>query len=336
MAKAKKTKSGNWRCLVYDHTTDEGKRIYKSFTAPTKKEAEYLASQYKMTNKETSVDLLFKDAANNYIESKKNTLSPTTIKGYQCIHRNNFPAIYHMKLSQFNSANVSAWIGSLSYLSPKTVKNIYGLFVAILDFNGVSHNFKVKLPQKRKIELYVPTDEEVKTVINHFKANNDKDMVIAIYLAAYGTLRRSEICALSAADVKGNCIRINKAAVYDGPDIVLKEPKTASSNRIIELPEFVIKYLPKRGKLVNITPHTLTNRFERCFYELEIKKFRFHDLRHYSASIMHAIGVPDVYIMERGGWKSDTTLKNIYRNSINDFQRKYINQTNDYFSKMQL
>ncbi|MCR5835918.1 MAG: hypothetical protein K6G88_05400 [Lachnospiraceae bacterium] len=39
-----------------------------------------------------------------------------------------------------------------------------------------------KLPQKRQIELYVPTDEEVKTVINHFRDNNDKDIVIAIYL----------------------------------------------------------------------------------------------------------------------------------------------------------
>ncbi|MBE5957701.1 MAG: site-specific integrase [Lachnospiraceae bacterium] len=336
MAKAKKTKSGNWRCLVYDYTNGDGKRIYKSFTAPTKKEAEYLATQFKFINKKNSVDSVFEDAVNSYIEAKKNTLSPTTIKGYQCIQRNNFSEIAHLRLSQFNSANVSSWIGSLSHLSPKTVKNIYGLFVAVLDFNGTNHDYKVKLPQKRQIELYVPTDEEVKTVINHFSDNNDKDMVIAIYLAAYGTLRRSEICALSASDVKGNCVRINKAAVYDGPDIVIKEPKTASSNRVIELPEFVINELPKRGKLVNITPHTLTNRFERCFNELEIKKFRFHDLRHYSASIMHAIGVPDVYIMERGGWKSDATLKNIYRNSLDDFQRKYIEQTNNYFSKMQL
>lgn len=45
--------------------------------------------------------------------------------------------------------------------------------------------------------------------------------------------------------------------------------------------------------------------------KLDIPHFRFHDLRYYSASIMHAIGVPDVYIMERGGWSSDKTLKKI-------------------------
>ena len=49
---------------------------------------------------------------------------------------------------------------------------------------------------------------------------------------------------------------------------------------------------------------------------------------------MHAIGVPDIYIMERGGWSSDKTLKAIYRNSLTDYQRKYTDMTNDYFSKL--
>jgi hypothetical protein len=39
MAKAKKLSSGNWRTLIYDHTDENGKRHYKSFTANTKKES---------------------------------------------------------------------------------------------------------------------------------------------------------------------------------------------------------------------------------------------------------------------------------------------------------
>ena len=63
--------------------------------------------------------------------------------------------------------------------------------------------------------------------------------------------------------------------------------------------------------------------------------FRFHDLRHYSASIMHAIGIPDQYIMRRGGWGSDTVLKAIYRNTLDDYQQKFADQTNAYFENMQ-
>ena len=41
MATAKKLPSGKWRALLYDYTDAQGKRHYESFTADTKKEAEY-------------------------------------------------------------------------------------------------------------------------------------------------------------------------------------------------------------------------------------------------------------------------------------------------------
>ena len=40
MAKAKKLPSGTWRCIA-SFTDEDGKYKQKSFTAPTKKEAEY-------------------------------------------------------------------------------------------------------------------------------------------------------------------------------------------------------------------------------------------------------------------------------------------------------
>ena len=48
MAKKGKNKlpSGNSRIQVYDYTDVDGKKHYKSFTAPTKKEAKFLAAQW--------------------------------------------------------------------------------------------------------------------------------------------------------------------------------------------------------------------------------------------------------------------------------------------------
>ena len=96
-----------------------------------------------------------------------------------------------------------------------------------------------------------------------------------------------------------------------------------------------IDMLPKNGKLVNINPSRVSDRFIKYLKRLNMRRFRFHDLRHYSASIMHAIGVPDVYTMERGGWSSDHTLKNIYRGSMDDFSRKFTDITNEHFSTIQ-
>ena len=46
MATAKKLPSGKWRCLAYIGKDENGKRQYKSFTADSKKEAEFLAASY--------------------------------------------------------------------------------------------------------------------------------------------------------------------------------------------------------------------------------------------------------------------------------------------------
>ena len=50
---------------------------------------------------------------------------------------------------------------------------------------------------------------------------------------------------------------------------------------------------------------------------------------------MHAIGIPDQYIMARGGWKTDTVLKAVYRNVINDEQKKFTDKINSHFTTMQ-
>ena len=49
--KAKKLPSGRWRCQVYLGKDKNGKNIYKSVTADTRKEAEYLAAEMQLTKK---------------------------------------------------------------------------------------------------------------------------------------------------------------------------------------------------------------------------------------------------------------------------------------------
>ena len=49
---------------------------------------------------------------------------------------------------------------------------------------------------------------------------------------------------------------------------------------------------------------------------------------------MHAIGVPDAYIMERGGWGNDGTLKNVYRHAMEDQREKMSDMTNGHFDAM--
>ena len=90
MATAKKLPSGAYRCLIFIGKDANGKRQYKSFTAGTKKEAEYLASQYLIEadqKKKQKSERLFCDELESYITGKEAVLSPSTIKGYKNIQR---------------------------------------------------------------------------------------------------------------------------------------------------------------------------------------------------------------------------------------------------------
>lgn len=341
MAKAKKLPSGKWRTLIYDFTDNDGKRHYKSFTAETKKESEYLAAKYvtdRVSKDDDYEDLSVGEAIRLYIDVKENTLSPSTIAGYETNFRNHYSNIFDKKIRSLDAPAIQRWVGDLSQrLSPKTVSNAYGLLHSALKmFKADDKMNGVTLPQQMVNIGYIPTDAEIQTLIKHLQAHS-QNLLIATCLSAFGTLRRSEICALTADDVRGNLLIINKAKVQDkhGKWIIKETPKNLSSNRIVEYPDFVINLLPKEGYLVNILPNSITSEFKKQLDKIGLPHFRFHDLRHYSASIMHAIGVPDVYIMQRGGWSDDKTLKRIYRNSLSDFQKKYTDQTNSYFNNMQ-
>ena len=83
--------------------------------------------------------------------------------------------------------------------------------------------------------------------------------------------------------------------------------------------------------MVTITPTALTNAFEHLVKACGLPHFRFHDLRAYSASIRHAIGIPDQYIMREGGWKTDTVLKAIYRRTMQDKEAEFSAKMNTHF-----
>jgi len=338
MATAKKLPSGSWRCQVYDYTDADGKRHYRSFTAETKKQAEKLAADYAVDKegKKPIPEYTLNEAIGAYCDLKSNVLSPSTLRGYRIMVKY-YGSFGNTTLKKINSDSIQRWInGFSSDHSPKTVKNAYGLIRSVMDAFAPDVRLRVTLPQKVRPELYVPSDGDVQAVLRHFIDKGDKDMEIAVYLAAFGTLRRSEVCALMADDVKDNVVHVHRAMVdMGGGKWTVKTTKTISSDRYIPMPEFVIEKLPKEGNIVNLTPNTLTRRFEEALKKLSIEKFRFHDLRHYSASILHALGMPDQYIMQRGGWSSDQTLKNIYRGIIEDYNKKYTAAALSHFDKMQ-
>lgn len=330
MAKAKKLPSGNWRVRVFAGRDASGKAIYKSFTAATKKQAEFLAAEYMAKKRQASQsaeDRTLSEAYQRYIEIKSNTLSPTTVREYRHSAARDFPELMPLRLSRITQESVQSAVNVMAAThSPKSVRNAHGLLCAVLRMFAPDIHLNTRLPQPSKSEIYVPTEAEVEQLVRSIEGT---EMLKAVLLAAFGSLRRSEVCALTVDDIRGDVVSVTKAMVWsDDKEWVIKPPKSKAGFRDVTMPDFVIERLtPKPGqkRIVCLVPTTITNFFSRDLRRAGMPHFRFHDLRHYQASILHAMGVPDKYIMERGGWKTDSTLKNIYQHTMSD-KRKEVEQ----------
>jgi integrase len=314
MSKPQKLPSGNWRVQV--SKTVNGKLVRKSFTDPDKRKAELMAAKWLAEQEEQAPQkLTLRQAYEKYIEMKNNVLSPTTIRAYKSMSKFTFQAIMDLPLDKISNTLVQIEVNELSAtVKPKSVRNAYGLLNAVVSTFCPNLTLRVTLPQKEKPSLYIPDDSEIKKLLKFVEGKN---IEIPILLAAFGPMRRSEICALTSEDLNGNVVTVNKALVRSGKEWQIKIPKTYSSYRQIEYPKFVIEKIKNiNGRLVEMTPNAITKMFEREIKKCGLPHFRFHDLRHYAVSTLHAINVPDKYIMSRGGWATNYTMNNVYNHTL--------------------
>ena len=341
MAKAKKLPSGSWRCQVYDYTAAQGKRHYKSFTvddpsAAGRREAERLAATWaaQKTTESNPSTMTLKAAFSAYIEAREAILSPATIREYKRSAKTDLQELMPIKICDLTQETIQQAINheALTH-SPKSVRNMHGLLSAVLQAYRPAFALRTSLPQKERPALYIPSDDEVRRIID---CASGTVMELPILLAAFGPMRRGEICALDSRDVSGNIVHVCRNMVRnDQNSWVIKQPKSYAGNRYIDYPDFVAKkWEGVTGRIVPLNPANISDRFQIILKHAGVPHFRFHDLRHYSASIQHALGIPDAYIMQRGGWSSDSVLKGVYRHALSNKAAEMSDIANQYFSEL--
>ena len=157
-------------------------------------------------------------------------------------------------------------------------------------------------------------------------------------LAAFGSLRRSEICALETSDFRKNVLTVSKAMVRDPDGIwVTKQPKTPGSARTVVLPAFVADMIDFSvpGRIIKCNPDALSNRFKRAIRFSGISNhFTIHSLRHYYVSIAHLLQISEAYTMKMGGWKTDYVMKKNYRSTFSDEEQRAQEKLNNHFSEL--
>lgn len=336
MATAKRLPSGNYRVNLYIGKDETGKRIYKSFTGPDKKkiEAEAALFLYKKSEREES-GLTVGESIDAYISSRSNILSPSTIRKYKSMRRTCYAAIQDKYIEKIKTSEIQAFVNDFSLChAPKTVDCMVGLLIASLKSSCPDRSFQIKRPAHKKTKFIIPTDKQIQTLISEAVSAH---IECAFILGAALGLRRSEISALTWADIDGEVLHVNKALVQDqSGEWIEKSTKTAAGTRDIPIPKYLVQKLlsikpdgaKQTDRIIPISPNALTKAFNRAKKRAGIT-CRLHDLRHYNASVMLALGVPDKYAMERMGHATPNMLKNVYQHIIDEKQKEVADLINE-------
>ncbi len=285
--------------------------------------------------------------ANTFLERIQHTRKPSTHEGYQQTLTHNIePMLGHLDLQAVTREKVKslAMAGLAKGQSPKTVQNIIRCLSSLLSHameDGLlSANPAVKpgkfLPKISKRRGINPLNrQEVATLLETAKAKASR--YYPIFLCAVRTgLRMGELLALQWEDLdfNGRCIQVSRNFTH----WKLTTPKSGESRRVdmsleltqalkdlklerqieagasgTDVPPWV--FCNERGGLMH--PHNLR---ERIFYGLlkkaELRRVRFHDLRHTFASLLLQNGESPVYVKEQMGHSSIQVTVDCYGHLI--------------------
>lgn len=351
MAKAKKLPSGNWRVQVFDYKDSSGKNHYRSYTAPTKAEAEYMAAFFKKNRppkEERGSEITVGQAIDKYIDLCA-TLSPTTIARYKNMRKFAFPDLMEMDVSDLDDDTVQIEINKEikrknqqtgNPLSAKTIRNEWALVSAALK-SQCNLIFNIKLPKVQRPPKELP---DPKIVIDAVKGT---DIELPCLLSIWLSFSLSEIRGFKCSSIRNGNIYVDQVLVtVDGISQEKKDAKVETRKRSQSVPKYIMDLIKKQenykeykktGKdsyLVPMTQNLLYHRYKKIMAPLGID-ISFHDLRHMFASIMLTkLQLPEKVVQEEGGWSTPSIMKSVYSNTFTDSRKDADSKRDEFFESL--
>ncbi len=251
-----------------------------------------------------------------WLQSKKTKVKASTYIRYRNLIEHHIdPYLGDFKMNSIRLKTADAYVSYLLHcgrldktggLSAKTVEDILSILKDVFRLAqnyGVVRNSWVGHLSVRKEEtaIRVLTHQEEKALLSVLLHNTDS-YKLGVLIAMYSGIRIGELCALQWKDVSltEKVMKIDKTMQRlqkEKTDTVFKtqllvsSPKSFSANRVIPLPDFLVKKMepfaaaPNAFILSNscrsvVEPRTMQNKIHLYLKECHIQGASFHTLRH--------------------------------------------------------
>ncbi len=331
----RKLPSGNW----FIQLRIDGQSI--SITEADKDTCIAKAMAYKtgvIKAKKTKAVLTVGQAVDKYIDTRQNSLSPSSVRGYKTIRRTRFESLMSKPADSLNAFVLQKAINDEAKLiSAKTLKNAWRLIASAINAE-TGERFNVLLPQVVSKERPYLDPDQIPLFLSAIRGT---DVEIPALLGLW-SMRRSEIIGLrwKSIDFKNKIIKIESSAVYDENEkLVMKDAtKNITSRRSIPMCDRLYELLSieehtiSGERVVKVYPNTIGRRVNKVCVANNLPPIGAHGLRHSFASLAYYLKIPEKVAMEIGGWSNDATMKKIYTHIAQKEIAKQSQKMLDYFN----
>lgn len=302
------------------------------------------------------------DWMDQWLTQYRVNIEDTTRSGYKDKIKNQInPHLGALQIKALTASVVQKWVNTLHKdrsLSPKTIRNAFLILHAAMKKAVITKMITsnpcegVELPKSQKYMAQIYTTQEITQLLELAK---DTDMYIPLLLVCCVGFRRGELLALKwhHIDFNKGIIHIQSNTVIAEGEVKTKAPKSAAGIRHVTIGANVLSALKMARAQYNsnklflgaeftdsglvvcqpngkpFRPESMTQKWERFVEKHNLKKIRFHDLRHSCTTMMIEAGVDLKTVQTRMGHANISTTMNIYAHCTAAMDQKAADKLDD-------
>lgn len=274
--------------------------------------------------------------------------SPKTLEGYRSLIKNGIePALGTIELAKLSAADIDLFYGTLQQkgLANNTIHHYHACLSAALHqavrWGWIDHSPTVRAtaPSLRARDVQPPSIDDLRRLLLDLESRNP-EFACMVFVATTTGCRRGELCGLRWTDMHLNdgTLTVNRAITETrSTGLVEKDPKTHRSRRMaldrstVTVLQAHRRLLEDRSDLTGIPipkdgfvwsseldgsrpvrPDQVSGAWRRAAKRNGLGSVRFHDLRHFAATVLATSGVDIRTIAERLGHAHPTITLRTY------------------------